>query len=391
MDRSRVLVLTHTGDVGGAERAMLRLIAASDARFEIGLLTLADGPLVAEARRAGVKVRVVDGGDVVRVTRAESGRLRTLFGRATSTVSLVRRLRSAIAAADADLVVANSLKAAVLYALVPGRKPRWVWHLHDRLAPDYLPAIVATVLRALARLPRAIVANSLATARTVGRGPRRTVVAYPGVEPALFEAPERAAAPGPVGMLGRVSATKGQSEFVAAAPLVRRRHPEAEFVIVGDALFEDRPYADALRDVIGASEARDALEWRGWTEDPGATLRGFGVFVHASPVPEPFGQVIVEAMAAGTPVIATDAGGAVEILDPDRRAEPAGAGVRRAPYGLLVRPGDSRALATAIVQFLDDPVAAAERAEAAVAHARARFAIERTWETVASVWTAALR
>ncbi|MET0296164.1 MAG: hypothetical protein ABW024_02085, partial [Microbacterium sp.] len=68
--RLRVLVVSHTGELGGAERALLRLIAASDRRVDISLLTMAEGPFVDEARRTGIPVRVVDGGAAVRVTRA---------------------------------------------------------------------------------------------------------------------------------------------------------------------------------------------------------------------------------------------------------------------------------------------------------------------------------
>jgi glycosyltransferase involved in cell wall biosynthesis len=390
MGRKRVLVIIHTGEVGGAERAMLRLMAASDAGFDIRLVALADGPLLMEARRIGIDAEVVDGGDVVRLTRAETGRLGALLRRAGGTVTLLGRLRAAVRAAPVDLVVANSLKSAVLYSLVPGPKPPWVWHLHDRLTADYLPRPISRALRLLARVPRAVIANSVSTGGTAGR-PRRLIVASPGVESLLFDGPVEEPDGRPVGMLGRVSATKGQREFVASAALIGKAHPEATFRIVGDALFEDRPYAQALRQVIDASPVGDRIEWRGWSDDPAATLRGFGVFVHASPVPEPFGQVIVEAMAVGTPVIATDAGGAPEIVDPRGEARDLGKGVRQAPYGLLVTPGDPAALAAAVARVLDDHDAAADTARRAREHARENFTIERTWATVAEVWSTAAR
>jgi glycosyltransferase involved in cell wall biosynthesis len=96
-------------------------------------------------------------------------------------------------------------------------------------------------------------------------------------------------------------------------------------------------------------------------------------------------------MAVGTPVIATDAGGAPEIVDPRGEARDVGAGVRQAPYGLLVTPGDPAALAAAVARVLDDPDAAADTARRAREHARENFTIERTWATVAEVWSAAAR
>lgn len=382
-----MLVVTHTGEIGGAERALMRLIEASDGRFEISLLTLADGPLAAEAREAGIPVRVLAGGDVVRVTRSQAGSARTLLTRAWEGLHVARTLRRAIREASADLVVANSLKAAVLIGLAPRRRPRWVWHLHDRLAPDYLSAVLVHLLRAMARWgPRRVVVNSAATAATVGGVSDRVVVAYPGIASAVFDEPPVARTDATVGILGRVAQTKGQLEFVRAAEIVARAHPETPFRIVGAALFEDAPYADALRAQLAASPVGASIEWTGWAEDPVAALRRLGVLVHASPVPEPFGQVIVEAMAVGTPVVATEAGGVVEILDPDRSSVEVVEGVRRARFGLLVRPGDPGALARAIIHVQDDPDGAASRARDGRASARERFTIERTWAVVAQAW-----
>ncbi|TGJ94393.1 glycosyltransferase family 1 protein, partial [Actinotalea fermentans ATCC 43279 = JCM 9966 = DSM 3133] len=81
---------------------------------------------------------------------------------------------------------------------------------------------------------------------------------------------------------------------------------------------------------------------------------GCDVCVHASPVPEPFGQVVVEAMVREVPVVATRAGGVVEIL--------AGTSGDPAPLGELVEPGDVESLARGISAVLADPEAAAGRA-----------------------------
>lgn len=386
---ARVLVVTHTGQIGGAERALLRLIGAADERFEISLLTLADGALAAEARSSAIPVRVLPGGDVVHATRADAGAARTAVPRALDALRLAGALRRAIIEASPDLVVANSLKAAVLVGLVSRPRRRWVWHLHDRIAPDYLPSVAVSALRALARWgPRRVIANSAATAATIGGAGGRVVVAYPGVERALFDAPAIAREAASAGLVGRVSETKGQVEFVRAAEIVARARPRTAFRIVGAPLFEDGPYAERLRARIEASPVE--VEWSGWTNDPAGELQRLGVLVHASPVPEPFGQVIVEAMALGTPVVATDAGGVSEIVDPAGDGTEVAPGVRRGRFGLLVPPGDPQALARAILLVQDDPEDAAARAADARASARERFAIERTWDVVAKAWADAI-
>lgn len=386
-----VLVVSHTGELGGAERALLRLLAAADGRFEIRVLTMADGSFANEVRAAGFPVSVLDGGDAVRVTRAQVASLGGAAGNFFGTLSLARRLRRAIREIAPDLIVANSLKAAVLVGVVAGRR-RWVWHLHDRLAFDYLAAPIVIALRLLARIgPRRIVANSIATAATAGRLPvGRVAVAYPGLEESAFARPKRSPGRGPVGIVGRVGATKGQKQFVEAAERVARVYPRLRFRIVGTALFEDAPYASALTQQIAHSEISDRVEQAGWSDSPATEFRRLGLLVHASPVPEPFGQVIVEALAVGTPVVATDGGGVGEILDPRRESTVIADGVRRGAYGLLVSPGDAGALAVAISWMLEHPGDSASMVRGAHWDIRDRFSIERTWSVVARVWLQAL-
>lgn len=383
----RVLLVSHTGDLGGAERALLRLVPAAAEEFELSLLTMAEGSFPEEARAMGLRVSVLEGGQVVRLTRHETGSFGSLASSSAGVLRLARALRSRIRAEDADLIVANSLKGAVLLSIVAGRR-RWVWHLHDRLASDYLPAPAVVAMRLLARIgPRRVVANSRATAATAGRLPRgRVVIAYPGLDEAAFADPKPAPGDGPIGILGRLGATKGQRLFVRAAKEIAESDAHVRFRIVGAALFEDAEYAAALHADIASSGLSDRIEGPEWSDAPSAELRAMSALIHASPVPEPFGQVVVEAMAVGTPVAATDAGGIREIVDPDREARELSDGLSLAPYGLLVRPDDAPALGRAMAWLRRHPDEAAAMAARAHEMARMRFTIAGTWRAVAGAW-----
>ena len=393
----RVLVVTHTGEVGGAESALLRVVGAMDpTRFSVECVTMERGPLIERFHGAGVPVHVLGGGELTRVTRGEAATsMRALARNALDSVRVARGLRRLLRRARPDLVVANSLKAAVLVALAaPTAGLPWVWHLHDRLATDYLPTLLSATMRQIARIgPRRVVVNSAATARTLGRGgARRTVLAYPGLEPAAFEAPQTGVnLDGAVGIVGRVSRTKGHREFLGAAEIVGARYLDIDFRIVGAALFEDSDEEQAIREAAAVSAVSSRLHWTGWIDDVAGELRRLRLLVHASPVPEPFGQVVTEAMAAGVPVIATDAGGVPEILDPDGAAVAVADGVRRSDTGLLVRPGDVGALARAIEWALDHPQECSAAAARAREDARCRFGIATTRDAVAAAWAAAAR
>ncbi|MFI2103195.1 glycosyltransferase family 4 protein [Isoptericola sp. NPDC019693] len=377
----RVVVVDHTAALGGGELALLRLAAQLDpSRVELRAVLLDDGPLVARLRAAGVRTVVVRAGARSRGLdrHALTGSWRALLA-VTDTARLVVRLAALLRRADADVVHTNSLRADVvgLFAAPWARVPV-VWHVHDRIAADYLPAAAVRVLRALARRgPRAVVANSAATARTLP-GARDLTVAHPGYAPEqalpAFD-DRRRPARAVVGLIGRLSPTKGQLELVRAARTVLDEHPDVRFRLVGGALFGEDDYAAAVDAEARRLGVRDAVEVVGFSDDPAGELDRLAVCVHASPVPEPFGQVVVEAMVRGVPVVATDAGGVPEIMRPSG-----------ADLGVLVPPGDAAALAAGILSVLDDPGGAERRARAAYDDATRRFPARETARAVTEVW-----
>lgn len=376
-----MVVLDHTAALGGAELALARLLDAVDpTRARVRTVLFADGPLRAVLEGAGHEVHVLPlRASVARTERHDVGPLRSAL-QVLTIVPFVLRLARLLRRLPVDVVHTTSLKADLIGApaALLARRPL-VWHIHDRISDDYLPRPIVTLVRMLARwVPRHVVVNSLATALTLP-GVRRLAVAYPGVAPEQVSPTPVPAAPegAPVvGIVGRVSPTKGQLEFVRAAELVLRRHPEARFRVVGSALFAEQAYEDEVRAEVDRLGIADRVVLTGFVADPSAELDRFTVCVHASGTPEPFGQVIVEAMVRGVPVVATRGGGVTEIVQPDGEG----------PYGVLVEPRDPVALAEAISGVLDRPEEARARAEAAWRRARTRFAVSSTADTITRVW-----
>lgn len=385
--------VTHTAELGGAETALLRLTSSLDRdAFVPHVVVMADGPLVGRLRELAIDCVIVDVGSITEVTRKETSSLLRVPRMVGDTRRGARLVADALRAVDTDLAVAHSLKAAVMLASAARRAAvPWVWHLNDRLAADYLPRPAVTAMRALAATgPRAVIANSHATLATLGRrGRRRAFVAYPGLPDSAFVDAGRGASTGAVGLMGRIADTKGQLEFVEAARLLGGQRADLRFRIIGAALFADGDYEARVREATAELPA-GLVTFTGWADDPGSELRELALLVHASPVPEPFGQVVVEAMAAGVPVIATRGGGVIEILDPHGEGTERADGVWVTPRGLLARPGDPGALARAISLALEDRVAAARRAATAQVAAREQFTIHTTAIAVAAVWNRAL-
>lgn len=169
--------------------------------------------------------------------------------------------------------------------------------------------------------------------------------------------------PATVLYLGRLEHEKGVQDLLAALPRIRRRHPEARLVVAGEGTQQAW-----LRERARAHRVARSVTWTGHlgARAIAEQLERASVIVLPSRY-EPFGIVALEAAAARVPVVASTAGGLREaVLD----------GVT----GLSFPVGNVAALADAVVAVLDDPVAAAERAEAA----HARLATDFSWPAIAA-------
>ena len=134
---------------------------------------------------------------------------------------------------------------------------------------------------------------------------------------------------------------KGQHVFLEA---FARAFPDGqeEAWLVGSAMIGEADYERRLHDLALQLGIQDRVVWRGFRDDVGAELRQLDILVHCSITPEPFGQVVVEGMAAGLPVVAARAGGPLEIISPGHD-------------GLLVDPNDAGALAETLQRLAASP------------------------------------
>ncbi|MDT7688286.1 MAG: hypothetical protein QOE46_1045 [Acidobacteriota bacterium] len=182
-----------------------------------------------------------------------------------------------------------------------------------------------------------------------------------------------------VGIIGELSAVKGQEEFVRAASLVVERFGDAvAFVIAGGGASRDgepRARIERLISELGLSK-RVSLLGRLNEEEVPRLLSSLDLFVSASRS-EAFGIAMVEAMACGVPVVATATEGAREIVE-------------EGATGLLVPLGDVRALAAAVASLLEDEGLRLLLGKRARETARERFDITRMVEATERVYAEAL-
>ncbi len=146
-----------------------------------------------------------------------------------------------------------------------------------------------------------------------------------------------------VGIIGNIRPWKGQQYFIESFLQLASKYDDLWGLVIGGWGDEDREYQLHLKKMVERAGLQDRLVFLGYRTDIPNLLSVFDVFVHASIKPEPFGMVILEAMAAKKPVVATNIGAPVEILN-------------KGECGALVPPKDGRAIAEACSKYLDDPV-----------------------------------
>lgn len=379
--RLRVVYLDHCARLSGGELAMLRLLPALS-EVDAHVILAEDGPLAAQLTQAGISVEVLPMAEAARGMHRDRLRVghfpaHTAVAAATHAI----RLRSRLAHLRPDLVHTNSLKAA-LYGGVASRAAGIpaIWHIRDRVEEDYLPRPAVSLIRLLARhIPSAVVANSRSTLATLhlpaGQG---TVVPSP-IGPYLTCASPRAPhRPLQVGMVGRIAPWKGQHIFVDAFSRAFPNGPE-QATIIGSPMFgtDEETYEKALHRQINDHGLEARIKLVGFRHDVAAELDRLDVLVHASIIPEPFGQVVVEGMSAGLAVVAAGDGGPAEI-------------VTHGVDGLLYPPGDACALTTALGRLAGD--GNLRQALGSAARKRAEeFRPQRVAEEVTEVYREVLR
>jgi glycosyltransferase involved in cell wall biosynthesis len=343
--RLRVVYLDHVARLSGGEIALLRLLPHLE-QVNAHVILGEQGPLAERLVQAGVSVEVMPLAAGARDLRKDRVGLAgtppaALLSTALYTLRLAWRLRRL----KPDLVHTNSLKSGVYGALAAraARAPV-VWHLRDRISPDYLPRAGVGLIRSLVpRLAGAVIANSESTLATLGR-PRREQLRE--VIPDSVARAQRQQIPAArqqltFGMLGRIAPWKGQELFLRAFAAAFGQGSERA-VVVGAPMFGEEDYEREMHKLAEQLALAGRVEFRGFREDIWSELEQLDVLVHASVIPEPFGQVVLEGMAAGLPVIAPDEGGPADIISDGHT-------------GLLFASRDQDALAAAMLRLRADP------------------------------------
>lgn len=346
-----ILLVSPSGVIGGAERAFVGLARTLPAKgFQLTAALLQPGPLKGMLTEAGCETHTLSAHRTRQVIRT------------ARTVHVLRRL---VASTRAHAVVSNMSKGHFFGGLAARAAgvPAVFWQ-HGIPVASLLEWVAGMVPARAIVCPSQVAVNAQ-RALTPGR---RVCKINPGIPVAEITSSqgrgkairhslgwERHPI---VGIVGRLQAGKGQEVFLQAAARLTDTRPEARFVVVGDAILGwEGSYPDDLRRLAAELGLDARVHFAGHQTDVYPWYDALDVVVHAS-FGESFGLVPVEAMALGRPLVATAAGGPLEIVEDS-------------VSGLLVPPGDPERLAEAIDRILADSSLASALGRGAVERAKA--------------------
>ncbi|MCM8812077.1 MAG: glycosyltransferase family 4 protein [Candidatus Omnitrophica bacterium] len=186
--------------------------------------------------------------------------------------------------------------------------------------------------------------------------------------------------PGDIGVaiIGRLVPWKGQEVYLRALAEVIREHFPVVGLVVGNDTQPGEPYLAKLKELVRELDIERKVRFVPWQEDIWPVYAAADLVVHASTQPEPFGLVILEAMAAKKPVVATSGGGVKDVVVNEET-------------GLLVEPGDVKEMAEAIKRLICSPGFSAGLVNKAHYRVRNDFTMDRNAAQVMAVYEKLLK
>lgn len=365
----RIGIVNDVGQLGGIERMLLLLARELPHEdFKVVYFAPQDGPMIDLMRSAQAEVIPVLSPHWWSTSFYFRGRKwlnpLALVYDVWSLIGYINRLSRAFRAAHIDIVHSSGMMAQL--AAGAGAKRTGiphVAHVQDIISLNWVRHLYTS---ALARLSDQIVAIS--TTVSEGYPPDKTVVIHNVVDinrlqntRDIRETLGISTKQKLIGMVGRLTPWKGQKVFLAAAQQLAEQNDQYRFILVGDDAVGRVPgYREELKRLSNRGVLQGRVQLVGHREDVLDIMAACDVLVHASTKPEPFGIVIVEAMAMAKPVIATAIGGPLDIIE-DKID------------GLLVPPGDVSAVAEAIQWLIDNTELAARMGQHAQEKSRNQF------------------
>jgi len=311
----------------------------------------------------------------------ESDRVREIEMKSRFDLSIVRRIADYARETQADILHAHTPRTAMIASLVAKRcNLPWIYHVHSPTARDSTRALVNRVnawveAYSLRNSDHIITVSKSLRHEMLSRGYSRhkiTAVAngvaeQPPIDPIVRIGQKE----WKLGMVALVRPRKGIEVLLEALSNLNRERNRITLEVIGG--FETQEYENAIRGLVQKLNLAETVHFRGFTKDVPAVMRTLDAMVLPSLFGEGMPMVVLEAMACGVPVIATQVEGTPEVI-------------RHGQEGLLARPRDAVSLSQAIQAFVSDRLAWTKMSYQAVQRHRQGYSDIKMAERTARVY-----
>lgn len=345
----KILYLHSSSDLYGSDRCLLRTIEGLGPTQLNPIVCLpCDGPLVEELHKLGVVTHVLDLAVLRRSELTLLGLVRYPFNFLVSLLKITRLAKSH------NIKIVHSNTSAVIVGGVMSRMLglSHIWHVREIIIqPLVVRRLINFFLRHFATVvvgvSRSVIDNIALDQPSIRT---KATVIHDGIETEQFNNGDRAKLRHSyslsesevlVGMIGRISHWKGQDLFMSVAKELIKTHPSARFIAVGSPFIGQEHLMQDLRQKVVDSELNGRVIVEDFRNDIRDVLASLDIFVLPSTSPDPFPNTVLEAMAAGKPVVANAHGGVVEMLEDGKS-------------GYLVVPNDVTMMADRIGMLIKD-------------------------------------
>lgn len=375
-----ILYVHNSADIYGASRSLLRLVSVLDRQKFVPLVLLpSDGPLREKIEEQNVKVIVDSRVSVITRAAFKPPRIITFLAKLPFSILSISRLikKEQVSLVHTNTGVIVSTAASARLAGVPH-----VWHVRDwfgefaGLWPLYSKYILSNSCN--------VICPSAATASQFPPSPKLKII-HNGFDLSEFSRP-----PAPqiinfkkehnlensfiIGCVGRIKLVrKGQDTLVKAAALLKERHPNFTYIIVGSPFEDNVSHLDALKKLINDLGVQSIMRFIGELTDPKPAYAAMDISVIPSAAPEPFGGVVLESMCMGVPVIGTNLGGTPEMIEHEKS-------------GMLFEPGNPKQLAAIIEELYKSAEKRENLAKAARTRVEKYFSITKTSAQIQNIY-----
>ncbi|WP_316849715.1 glycosyltransferase family 4 protein [Pedobacter agri] len=315
-----ILILGASSDLYGGSK-ILAIVAniLQEGKHKPIVVVSEHGELIGELNRLGVEVRIIRLGILRRKYFSVPG----ILNRIKVNRSAWKALGKLIDDEKIDVVYSNTTGVLIGAFLAKKKNIKHIWHIHEIITKP------KTFTRILGRLVNKYADNVIVVSDAVKNHWKEYINTtninriYNGIDTSIYTRSEGLLRKElnlketdlVIGMIGRVNHWKGQDFFIDIARQILNHEPDTKFIIAGDAYPGNEHLVDKMLDRLNNELPPQSVFYIGYRTDIPSILKSIDIFVLPSILPDPFPTVILEAMASSKPVVATNHGGALEMVE----------------------------------------------------------------------------